>query len=477
MKIKKRFGKTLTAFVFVFAMVFSAGNVFAQEKNSELSNSELNKVEDNEWQPAENITGVNCFDYYKFQSVQVSVGAEKDDYNKGEKINFKGNLLNENNYPVVDGNVFVRIGRTRDDNANGDNDVVDEFIALKNIVLKAKESKDVEFSWDVPNEIIAGNYQADFFFSVGKKFNLGGLPFSNEIIVGMSDFKIESNNKVGISFNRNATKVDGEKYYHIGNWPTIKKDAKVTITQPIKNTSENSKKVNITYDLYFWDSLNENDKISSRTEEINISANSEKDLEYIIPKMDKSVYYLKITAKTEDGQKTIVNIRTISQQDGMRLNYPAITKFPISKNDDLTLFTCFHNTSGTIPSGKVVVTLTDKNNKKIGELKYEGKISGAMLADKVDIKAKKDYEYIKLNAVIYNNNGNIVDKYETVYDCNDFDNCKVATNKNSVASNGLETSSFIKSMGVMIALAIILPLFVIVVVIVIMKNRKKDNNI
>jgi len=370
----------------------------------------------------------SCFDYYKFQSVQVSVGPDKQVLNAGEPAVFRGELINENNYPVVDGYVFVRIGEKNPEYITEGQFIVDEFFALEKVTLNANEKKPISFTWTPPKNLKAGDYRADYFFSVGKKFNLGGLPFTNEVIVGFADFKVNSAVTAGISFDKSATKVNSEKYNHIGAWPNLKEGEKAVISQMIKNNSAVKKTVAVKYDLFYWDSLDEADKIDSKKETINLEAKSEKEISYTIPSINRSVYYLRITALSSDGQKSIVNIRIASDLESPRINYPAINKFPLKAGEDFTLFSCYHNTSYINTEGEVKVFLTDDKGKSVGELSYKGVIPSAMSAQKVDLKALKDLFAVNLKAEVYNKAGVLVDKYETRYSCDGLnsDKCPVA---------------------------------------------------
>ncbi len=365
---------------------------------------------------------VNCFDYYRFQSVALSFDMDGSDvFGPGETARFVGNIINRNDYPIVNGVVFARISRVNEKFNEEGHHIIDEIIAIDDVSLNALENKKISFEWQAPKELVAGKYQVDFFFSVGKKFNLGGLPFTNEVIAGFVRFTINSDDKNYVIFDRSKTKVNNEKYNHIGNWPIVEYGEEVVITQPVINTFPDAEPVKVSYDLYSWDSLNENDLISHTEEIINIPTEG-KDLSFTIQKVSKSVYYLKITLNWRN-QKTIVNIRILSKGNSPRLNFPAITKFPLKQGDAFTLFSCFHNASNDNTEGEVTVTLFDKENNEIGKIDYKGDISSAMMADKVDLKADKDYDYLKLEAKIINSNNIVVDKYTAVYDKCDFEDC------------------------------------------------------
>ncbi|MCX6722362.1 MAG: hypothetical protein NTY04_04250, partial [Candidatus Staskawiczbacteria bacterium] len=113
---------------------------------------------------------VNCFDYYHFGSVQTNLTAQGYSFNPGDTITFSGPVTNQNNYPIVNGTLYVKIFKITSivKNLNGP-DVVDQFVAVDNIILSAKGSVPVSFSWKVPSSVTTGNYQIASFFTANKK--------------------------------------------------------------------------------------------------------------------------------------------------------------------------------------------------------------------------------------------------------------------------------------------------------------------
>ena len=416
----------------------------------------------------------NCFDYYHFQSVQVSVGTDKDAYKPGDTIHFHGNLINQNNYPVVDGNVFARIGRKDPKYVTEGNFIIDELVPLQDISLAANETKPVSFDWTVPSGVTNGDYRIDYFFSVGKKYNLGGLPFTNEIVVGGTWFTINSSNVAYVSFDRSGATVNGNHYSQIGNWPIIKPNDQADVTQLLDNTYSTPQTATIQYDLYFWDSLNPADKISSKTDQVTIPANGSIPLTYTVPQMKDSVYLLKITATTA-SQKSIVNIRLTSDQAHPKMNYPAITKFPLQKGDQETLFSCFYNAAPSNASGTLSVVLQDQKGNQIGDLEYSGGISGAMMADKQDFTAKGDYSWIKLIATLKDKNGQVTDQYENVYDCAKINSpaCKALLAREKTQMTGLAAAFGQRGISTFkeIIIGIIIALVLISLIIIVWKKR------
>ena len=102
---------------------------------------------------------VNCFDYYHFGSVQTQLTGQSFNYNPGDIINFKGPITNQNDYPIIDGALYIKIFRIRNAQDGNGHDVVDQFIAADNITIPAKGKVPVAFSWKVPLSLSEGNYK------------------------------------------------------------------------------------------------------------------------------------------------------------------------------------------------------------------------------------------------------------------------------------------------------------------------------
>lgn len=379
-------------------------------------------------QEVKTLEQVSCFEdgLYEFQSVQVSAGPEESSYTPGETINFVGEVINENDYPIFDGNVFVRIKKDNPEYFSEGHHTMYEFIAVSDVAVDGSSSKQIGFTWKVPQDIGGGEYRADYFFSVGKKFNLGGLPFTNEIIIGYSLFEIESNTETPFILDRSKTSVNGENYRHIGEWPRVLAGDKIEITQSLENFSNSTEQYDIEYSLYSWDGLNESDLIDTKNESVTVEANSSLDLNYTIDSVNVPVYYLKIKAKKGD-LASVVNIRIVSDINNPRLNFPAINKFPLMEGDSATLFSCFHTISDIEENSRLELNVTDEDGNTVIAGEYKGDIDTFVSAGKADFTANKDYSYLKIDAKLYNGNNELVDSYDTEYSCDNLisDQCSL----------------------------------------------------
>ena len=329
-------------------------------------------------QPKIDGEAADCFDYYHFPSIQTSFDTTEESYAPGQTVYFKGNLINENNYPIADGYLFVRVARFNENYTQEGHDIVDEFFAQsgpqgrEKFYLESNETKPTVFGWNVPENLSDGNYIAAFNFVVGKKMNLSGLSFTNEVTAGSVEFEVKNSaaNIQRVFWERPSFVVNGEKYDHIGFWPLIDKGAKVAISGKLKNDTAQQAKVKLVYDLFYWDGLNDENKISSKSEDIIIAPNSSHSLKYAIPEMNETVYFLRITAVSGNNQKSIVNLRFVSEQARPRINFFSPMKFPLLKGETTENFICFHNTADGAANGKVSMNVFDEFGNKIQTIGY-----------------------------------------------------------------------------------------------------------
>lgn len=364
----------------------------------------------------------SCYDYYHFQSVQVNMLPDHERYASGDTVTFTGEITNQNTYPIVGGTVFARISKKNFDERTavdadgkidkdkliamqGDmkkgNDIIDELIPVESLTLAPGEVNKTHFTWVVPKGVVAGDYRIDYYYVVGEKFELSGLPFTKpDIGSGRADFRIDSFIKDGVFFDRAKTAV-------------TKGDTQTIVTQDIKNTSAEPKQATITYELFLENSLNEAGKLNTKTESIVIPAKSSKTLVYTIPERNNhEAYYLHITSLV-GAQKSVVNTYVASK--GAHLGFTSLTAFPLTQEQEVTLFGCYT----TMPSidGSISVSVSDKSGNEVGKASYSGSIGGPMLAVVQKILPKSDYNFLTLKAEVKDAQGNVVDSYENTYDC------------------------------------------------------------
>lgn len=365
---------------------------------------------------------INCFDYYKFGSVQVDLESSLSQTVPGVPMLILGTATNNNPYPIVDGAVYVKVFRNSDkDEVNAQTngyDLVDQFFVLERMSLDAHASKHFEFEWKVPYSAIGGEYQIVTFFTSAKKFNLLGLSFTDDVVGNRFEFTVTSDNTQGVFLDKDTVTANKQDYYFASFPPHFRADETIQVHSELVNTTDQDQQVSLQWKLYSWDAQTIDNFVEAKTEEITITANSRKTLEYKISPQNHPISFLVIEASYEDT-KSILDVRVARVGiNKLRLNFPALTTYPLKNGVEASMFSCLHNSSSAplVPNGKLELILEDEQGEVINQYTYEGDVTGEMMAVKDSFVPKKDYENITLVANLYQDES-LVDSVRMKYDC------------------------------------------------------------
>jgi|GEM_PF-552441 len=369
---------------------------------------------------------VSCFDYYTFGSVQVSVSPSVGSTVSGVPITFTGTLDNENPYPVVDGAVYMKVFKLSGDGTTPVNgyDVVDQRFVADNLSLQANEQQPVTLTWDVPAGLPTGDYQAAFFFTSAKRFNLLGLPFTDDVVGNTVSFSVVGELADGVAFDKDSVTVDGSDYYFAAFTPKVDSSAPIALTADLTNTTDSEQTVPVTFTTYAWDQQRQENIVRISRTEVTLASNSTETLTHTVTDTESSVYLVVAEAKYY-GTKSILNVRfTRSDIPSIRINFPAVTSYPLVAGEEATLFSCLHG-AGTMPlveGGTLELSLADESGQTLHTYTYEGSITGAMMAVKDTFTPKETLETFTLTASL-SRDGTLVDRVDMHYDCSQLGGC------------------------------------------------------
>ncbi|QQG42439.1 MAG: hypothetical protein HYW15_02935 [Candidatus Giovannonibacteria bacterium] len=361
----------------------------------------------------------SCFDYYKFQSVEIDLHGEKQIYKAGEGAKFIGSLTNKNSHPLVGGSLILRVSKL-DPRSMVGNDIIDEWVAKENINLLAGERQFVNIPYQLQSGFPAGTYVLTSYFLTQNKFNISGLSFTDDIYGGYTTFTLEGSGEKSIRFDRTGVKVDGKNYRIFGFLPMVFPDDTQTLKVgvPLKNETGKNLSASVFYSLYAWDAASRENLIKSWSEKVDLGAGASKILPADLDVVGRPVYFLKIKAQAGDKQSEI-HIRFVKEGFRPRLNDVGITQFPLASGNKAAIFACYHNTTDGVGGGKLEVGLKTPSGRTITEAKYEGQITGA-----IDVLAKdvrnSAFDKLTLSAKLYDDKNNLVDAVEILYDCSAF---------------------------------------------------------
>lgn len=442
-------------------------------------------------QENKNLQTTGGFAHYKFGSVEALITASGSQYKPGETMHLNAVITNNNDYPIVDGSVYVKIFREQKDQfregkdyfkeipdkeimRNGDF-LIDQFMALEGIALKAGETKTIFFDWDVPENILSGQYKTVSYFQSAKKFDLLGLTFTDDVIGNFYSFTVSGDQDKRIAeFDRNNVKLNDKPHDFVSFLKLYDEEEEVKIEAPLINNTNSPQSVTVNWDTYFWDGLLEKNKIKTDKETITLNPKEVKVLSYVIPGNKYPVNYVVAKADWLDSH-SILNIRFArSTQEKPRTNFLGISSFPVQANRPVTVFTTAH-TVKSMPyfidinkEGKaeqryqISLAVKDKNQQVIETYSYAGEVSGQIMGLEAQFLPKQGYDYLILETTIRDSNNVVIDQGLLVYDCQTLD-----PNQCMPVSSGKDKNDILKLIG--------LPLAVILLVVVIaflVKRRK-----
>jgi hypothetical protein len=366
---------------------------------------------------------VSCFDYCSFGSVQAQLKTSVATAVSGTDLRISGTLHNANKYPVVGGSLYVKVFRLRDGNkfnANGPY-VVDQFIAKDDIAIPAGGDLPVSFTWKVPSYALSGNYRIATFFETSHKYDLLGLTFTDDVVGNSVDFKVVGEQQSLVSFDKDAISVNGTAFTFASPMlPQVSGNDAANISVDVVNTTDHDQVVPISWQAYSWSALDQSNRLDSKNVQVTVKAHGKTKATYSVSDASNSVYLVVGTLNYQDS-KSIVDVRfTRTGLDKLRLNFPALTVFPLTSGESATMFSCFHNTAMGTPNGKLDLALYDEHHNRIAHYEYNAPISGDMQAAAKRFTPDRDYDHVTLEATLYQD-GTQIDHDVIHYDCDTID--------------------------------------------------------
>ena len=286
-----------------------------------------------------------AFKNYKFGSIDVSLFSDTSQVIAGSTMHIKAEIKNANDYPITEGNLFIKIFKKQDPIsnqgvnyfkelppadflANGDF-LTDQWIVQKSITLKANETKNIAFDYKISDFAESGEYRFIPYFQVAQRWNLLGLPFTEDVGGAPLETAVKNGQtSSGVEFQKNDVKLQGKQFHFIGFIKSYPTDQSVDISAPLRNSSSEQRQVKVTWEVFYWHNLPAAKPFEKKEEVVSLGAGETKNLTFAVSKNDLPVNYMVVTADYK-GTKSILNIRFARQtQAKARINFAGIQKFP-----------------------------------------------------------------------------------------------------------------------------------------------------
>lgn len=408
--------------------------------------------------PEAPIGTVSCFDYYSFGSVQADLHTPLQSVVSGTPVTFTGTIRNNNPYPVVDGSLYVKLFHyyTHDKNVYGP-DVVDQKVVLSDIVIPAKSSVPVSFSWQVPAYAESGEYALGTYFLTSRKSNLLGLSFTDDVVGNTVPFTIVGEDLSGVGFDKTSVTINGAPYFFAASPPIIGSSEPALIAAQAGNPTDIDQQATIYWQVYQWDSQLRENVVHEESRTIVIPAHETIPVSLTINDAKYPVY-LAVGTLTWKDTRSIINVRFVRNGiDRTRLNFPSIVSYPLRAGVADTVFSCLNNTgvSDIVSGGRLELSVSDTDGNLIHSYTYSGDITGAMMGVADTFTPTRDYSSFVLDARLYDKNG-FVDEAHLVYDCKDLDPDSCTSENGSDLVSRILNSSWESLIAIPVLLLILL---------------------
>ncbi|HNY97524.1 MAG TPA: hypothetical protein PKM84_00170 [Candidatus Pacearchaeota archaeon] len=363
--------------------------------------------------------------YYNPNNFKLLFNPEKDSYSPGDSVKFSGTIINNNDYPIADAALYIRISR-RPDNAKdgtGVGDFVDEFFAGEAMSLSANSKTFYSASWSVPQGLPSGRYAAYFYFVSSKSFYLAGMPSNENSYGGSCYFGIKDSGQSvhAIFFDKGSVKVS-EKKVLPGNLAQIADNKNIVISVSAFNPGSDKVNAKIYKTLFRWDDLKKERQIIEKEDIVTFLPGARLDIEAQFGTLPPGSYLYRIISANEKN-KSIFKIRFIvtGKKVPARASLIGVDSYPIKKGDIISFFGVLGALSNDQNfEGKVYLVLRDSNHNILEKVEYSGQITPKLMAIKSIMAASEDYYDFIADMSIYDSEGNIIEEDSVSYNCDNF---------------------------------------------------------
>ena len=328
-----------------------------------------------------------------------------------------------------DVSILVQVWREEEDRTKmrekGD-DLVDEFYAVENILLKEKEEKGFEVKWKAPENLKPGKYYASFFVNQNKRFTLFNFPVNIFAPLTRFDFEImrgEGDLEGGVKIDKDKIKINDEDYSQVLPAPEVDgSSGKINFKIPVSNPREKEETGTVTYILQRWTQENPIEVITKKEEPLKLAGGSEETLNFeFSPEEFDSVCNLQVVVQSEKT-KSMTDIHFVVKGK----NRGVIRFLGMGKersSDDSWPFFCLRNAAwqGAF-EGKLKLDFLDGNNQKIKDWEVAGEIEARdgvcfVIKDSAFSNLSKN-SCLKMKGSVMGKDEKVTDEEEVYYNCN-----------------------------------------------------------
>jgi len=341
---------------------------------------------------------------------------------QGSNLTITGTVGNQNKHPIVHTTVYGKIFHKRGDgvakDVNGP-DVVDWVKLAEDLSIPAGATVPLSYAWKVPTNAEPGSYQIATFVIASGKFEMLGLSFTDDVVGGSFNFTVVGDGIGATRFDKAGVKVGEQTYRFAAFPPRVAKDTPTPVTAIVTNTTDSPVTTTVSWKVYSWDALSDDNLIDQASQEVTIAPKSSQTVSFTVKDTAHSVYYV-VGEFSRGASKSIIGVRFVRAGINIpRISSAGATTYPATT--DGKAYACVHNTGlGQAENSRIelYVQRTDLVGRlfglTLGKQTYFGSIPGKMSAFSVPVTGSASTFIV--NAKLYQNDA-LIDESSISYDC------------------------------------------------------------
>ncbi len=361
----------------------------------------------------------NCFDYYNFESIQITVQSDFPQTVSGEEMRFSGEIENRNTFPIVSGALVAKvflIDETLYESAELF-EFVDEFVVEGNLTLPPGAKRAFSHEWTVPSNAKGGKYFIAYSFSQVGQYNFLGQSYSEAVVGKTVLFDVTGDNEEGVvGFDKLSTTVDGSKYSFTESLTTVPAEGDVVIKTSVTNPTKQTKTVPFQWNQYAWDAAAEKNRRNTQTELVTLAPGETKELSYKVAEQAEAMVYVTATVSDLDT-KNILAVRFV--KEGVltpRLVFSGLSGFPLKAGEKQKVALCAQTALGTIENTSVHFSLRSADGTVIHEFSQATNINEFVNGFVSEFTPGGDFEDVTLTATLKQGD-TVLDEVALHYGC------------------------------------------------------------
>ncbi len=324
----------------------------------------------------------SCFNYYNYGKVRVELSPDKSAYSSEGTIRLIGNIVNNNDVPLVDLVLYTQLRRinTTSYDRQGHH-LIDAFSLKEDLHLQANETKHISLEVPIKSAYPQGNYQLQHYVFSKYGFHYGGRPFLEEDFAGSSNLTLESGSIPDVYFDIDAIRVKGTNR-NIRGITQEYADETIPFEIALNDVREQKSPIPVTVKFYQFEDV----FASNLVQQYKLTYDPQQPLQVSFKPPTQGAYMM--IAEADTPVRTMLRYRfgaTAAGLPELRMNDIGVSDFPAEK--DGRAWVCFHSpAAGFTPKTAVTLSLFDSNNALVETNNVSYALSPDVLAISVPLE-------------------------------------------------------------------------------------------